>query len=351
MGNSVNDPAVRFLANQTIMAARSSIARLQDFTTDFSADAVQPGSTMLIQFFDDGEAGAFNASTNNYGNADGSVSFIPVKFSNHCKKSFQFTPKDYMDIGANRWQNAGDAAGRAVSRALLHTVVKLINPVNVKTSGKDLRVEEDGTKLGTMMDFGTYNEVVAGTSQAFDKNYVAKTLIAACDSADIDPADTVILVNGSEWGDLLASLDANTYGDRSAIADGRIAGLYGFRAVVKVDNLTKLAGCNLRAALAPVNSIGVASRTIPVLNPKLYEEVGTVTDDRSGLVIQFRRGGDWQTDSSVLTAEALFGAKLLQPTKIVRIVSAAEGSTGYPTGGTGPKDYYPPDYSTGVTGE
>ena len=52
-------------------------------------------------------------------------------------------------------------------------------------------------------------------------------------------------------------------------------------------------------------------------------DVGTISDDKSGLVIQFRRGGDWKTDKSTLTAEALFGSKLLQPTKIVRIVSAA----------------------------
>ena len=63
------------------------------------------------------------------------------------------------------------------------------------------------------------------------------------------------------------------------------------------------------------NALGVAARTIPVLNANLYTEVGTVSDDKSGLVIQFRRGGDWKTDKSTLTAEALFGSKLLQPTK------------------------------------
>ena len=50
----------------------------------------------------------------------------------------------------------------------------------------------------------------------------------------------------------------------------------------------------------PVNALGVAARTIPVLNANLYTEVGTVSDDKSGLVIQFRRGGDWKTDKSTL---------------------------------------------------
>lgn len=335
MGNSVHDPAVRFLANQTIMAARAGIARLADFVTDFSADAAQPGSTMLVQFFDDGVAGEFNAESNNYGHADGSVSFIPVKFGNHAKKTFQFTPQDYLNIGSNRWQQAGDAAGRSISRALLQTTVKLITPTNIPTTGKDEKEEEDGTKLGTLLNFGSFNEYVYAddSSHKFTKDFVAEEMTNACDNADIDPADTVLLCNGKEFGQLLATLDANTYGDRSAIAEGRINGLYGFRSVIKVDNLTNIAGSGLRAALVPVNALGVAARTIPVLNSKLYEEVGTVTDEKSGLVIQFRRGGDWKTDTTDLTAEALFGAKLLQPTKIVRICAT---QTPAPTGETGP---------------
>lgn len=340
MANSVLDPAVRFLANQAIMAARSGIAKLRDFTTDFSADAAQPGSTMLVQFFNDGTAGEFDKDTNNYGDAAGQVSFIPVKFAYHAKQSFTFTPQDYMNIGANRWINAGDAAGRAVSRALLHTAVKNINPTNVKTSGTDIATDEDGTKLGTGLDFGSFNEVVAAEAQKFSKDYVAEQMTYACDAADIDPADTVLLLNGKEFGQLLSTLDANTYGDRSAIAEGRIEGLYGFRAVVKVDSLTSLCGSGLRAALVPVNALGVAARTIPVLNANLFTEVGTVSDEKSGLVIQFRRGGDWKTDTTTLTAEALFGAKLLQPTKIVRIVSAATA-----TAATGEAD------ATGPTGD
>lgn len=323
MANSVLDPAVRFLANQAILSARSGIAKLRDFTTDFSGDAAQPGSTMLVQFFDDGEAAAYDDETNNYGDADGQVSFIPVKFSHHAKKSFTFTPQDYMNIGSNRWAVAGEAAGRAVSRALLHTAVKNITPTNVKTSGVDFATDEDGTKLGTGLSFGAFNEVVAADTQKFSKDYVAEQMTYACAAADIDPSDTVLLMNGKEFGQLLSTLDANTYGDRSAIAEGRIEGLYGFRAVMKIESLTTICGSGLRAALVPVNALGVAARTIPVLNANLYTEVGTVSDDKSGLVIQFRRGGDWKTDKSTLTAEALFGSKLLQPTKIVRIVSAA----------------------------
>lgn len=334
MASSIADPAVRFLANKAIMVARAGIARVQDFTSDFTADAAQTGSTMLVQFFDDGTAGAFNRNSNNYGNADGKSSFIPVKFSNHLKKTFEFTPEDYLNIGSQRFERAGEACGRAISRGILHATVKLINPTNIPTSGTDTKTEEDGTILGTQLEFGAFNEKVCGTTK-FTKDYVAEDLGEACDAADIDAAESVLLLNGKEYGQLLATLDAHVYGDPAAIQAGRIAGLYGFRAVVKVDSLTTVAGGNLRGAIVPANAIGLAGRVVPVLNPQEYQEVGTVTDDLSGLVIGFRRGGDWKTDVSDLTGECLFGAKLLQPTKIVRLVSSTPVAPTGPSGATG----------------
>ncbi len=326
MASSIKDPAVRFMANRAIMVAHDTIARLRDFTTDFTPDAVQAGSTMLVQFFDDGEAEDFNRETNNYGHASASSSFVEVKFGTHIKKTFEFTPDDYLNIGSNRWQNAGDAMGRSVSRGLLKRACAIINKTNIPTSGQDKKVAEDGTITGTLLNFGAWNEKVY--ANAITKSVVAEEFYDACSKADIDPADTVVMLNGKKFGQLLASLDANVYGDRSAIAEGRIPGLYGFRAVIKNDMLPADSAEHLFGALVPVNALGIAGRTIPVLNPQEYAEVGTVTDDASGLVIQFRRGGDWRTDCSDLTAEALFGSKLLQPTKIVRLVSEATTPVG-----------------------
>lgn len=335
MASSIQDPAVRFLANETILVARSAIARLSDFTKNFSADAVQSGSTMLVQFFDDGDAAEFNRESNNYGHADAKSSFIPVKFGFHPKKTFEFTPDDYLNIGGNRWQDASGAMGRAVSRALLKAAVKLITPTNIPAdpTKQDKHVDEDGTVTGTQLYFGAFNE--ATYNDKFTKDYVAEEIEALCEDADIDPAETVLLMNGREYGQLMASLPANIYGSPVVVQDGRIPGLYGLRSVVKIDSFTKTVGNGIRAALVPANALGIAGRTIPVLNPKLYEDVGSVTDDKSGLTIQFRRGGDWRKDISDLTAEALFGAKLLQPTKIVRIVGNSGGGDTGETAETG----------------
>ena len=337
VNTSLTSPELVFAANTAILKAQRAIAKLTKFATDFTPEAAQPGSTMMIQFFDDGEAEEFNAATNNYSHADGSTSFIPVTFTNHPKKSFAFTPQDFLAVnGSKFWENSGAAAGRAVEIAILKTVSQYLSAANIPTSGTDSQTDATGRTTGTLLDFGAWNEYVAGTG-AFDKNAVAIKCREACDNAEINAGECVLMLNAKAYGQVLASLDANLYGGPEAIRFGMIEGLYGFDAVMENDLLLK--NENLIGCIIPRNAIGIAGRVLPVLNPKLYDEVGTVTDEHSGLTMQFRRGGDWETDRSVMTCEALFGAKLLQPTKIVRVVSeayVAPTAPTAPTGETGP---------------
>lgn len=331
--SSLQSAELVFAATQSIIKAQKAIGQLTKFATDFSAEAAQPGSTMMIQFFDDGEATEFDIKTNNYGHADGTTSFIPVRFGHHLKKSFVFTPKDFIENnGTKFWENAGNAAGRAVSRGLFKTISQIINKRNIKTTGEDVHESEDGVITGTQLEFGTWNEAVFGTGK-FSKESVSTKCREYCDAAEIDPAECVLMLNGKAYGEVLSTLDANLYGGPEAIRSGMIEGLYGFDTVMLNDQLLRegqelpngntVTGENLIGAIIPRNALGIAGRVVPVLNPHLTVEVGTVTDENSKLTIQFRRVGDANTDSSTLTAEALFGAKLLQPTKVVRIVSAA----------------------------
>ena len=330
---SLTSPELVFAANTAILKAQRAIAKLTKFATDFTPEAAQPGSTMMIQFFDDGEAAEYDASTNNYLTADGSTSFIPVTFTNHPKKSFAFTPEDFLAVNGSRfWENSGAASGRAVEIAILKTVSQYINATKIPTSGTDSYTDDTGRTTGTLLDFGTWNEkVFSGT---VDKNMVAVACREACDAAEINPGECVLMLNASAYGRVLASLDANLYGGPEAIRFGMIEGLYGFDAVMENDLLLK--NQNLIGCIIPRNAIGIAGRILPVVNPKLYEEVGTVTDEHSGLTLQFRRTGDQATDRSVMTCEALFGAKLLQPTKIVRVVSEAYVAPTGESGETGP---------------
>lgn len=325
MASSLFSPGLRFAANEMILSLRKDITKVTQFTTNFTAEAAQKGSSLLIPVISDAEAGAFDRTSNNYGDVNGSVKYVPMTFNNHAKHSFGFTENDFNLVnGTSFWAKSGEASARAISRKIAATIGGLINSKNIPTSGKckityfDADGNEQDTDTGT---FSSANEVTV-TDELLTKAEVAG-FRAACKEADIPVGDTVLALNSVKFAELLALLDANMYGGSEAIRNGIIPFLYGYKAVMEMDELNDT---GLIGALIPSTSIAIASRILPVMNPKLYDEVGTTTDDKSELTIQFRRGGDWRTGDSVATAEVLFGAKLVQPTKIVRLVTAATGS-------------------------
>lgn len=324
MASSLVSPGLRVAANQTILSLRKDIAKVSMFTTNFTADAAQKGSSLLIPVFSDGEAQDFHRSSNNYGTPNGNVRYMPMSFSHRPKHSFAFTENDFnLTNGTNFWQSAGVKSGEAVGRAIAKAVGGLITKDNIPTEGDDGTVftDADGETVpaSSVASFSNANEKVLDT---ITKKSIAG-LRTACRNADIPVRDTILALNSVAFAELLSLLDANMYGGTEAIRDGIIPNLYGYKAVMELDELSAEAGEKLVGALIPATSIAVASRTLDIQNPKLYEEVGTVTDDNSGLVLQMRRGGDWTTGDSVATVECLFGAALVQPTKIVRLVSAA----------------------------
>lgn len=320
---SLTSAELVFAANQSILKAQRALRKVSKFATDFTAEAAQLGSTMMVQFFDDGEAKDYNEESNNYTHADGSSSFIPVTFTHHPKKSFALKPMDTLESvnGQKFLEGAGTAIGRSVALGIFKTVSAYLSKAYIKTSGQDKVETEAGGYTGTGLDFGAWNEAVFGNGE-FTKDAVAKSCRQYCDNAEIDAGECVLMLNAKAYGEVLASLDAHTYGGNEAIRAGMIEGLYGFDAVMENDLLLKDQG--LIGCIIPRNAIGVAGRTVPILNPHLCVDSGTITDEGSGLVLTFRRIGEAATDRTVMTGEALFGAKLLQPTKIVRIVTAAQ---------------------------
>lgn len=325
MASSLVSPGMRVAANQMLMSLHKDIAKVAMFTTNFTPDAAQKGSTLLIPIMKDGVAADFDRESNNYGDYQGFVRYIPMTFDKHKKHSFGFSENDFNLVnGISFWESSGIKSAEAVGRAIENLVSGLITKENVKTSGEDKTsfVDENGVTVdtGTGDTFSAANEVVIGTGDLTKKTVAG--FRKACQGVDIPVRDTILALNSVKFAELLAILDANMYGGTEAVRDGIIPNLYGYKAVMELDSLND---DNLVGALIPSGSIAVASRTLDILNPKLYDEIGTATDEASGLVIQMRRGGDWKTGESVATVECLFGAKLVQPTKIVRLVTAKTG--------------------------
>lgn len=296
MATSLTSPALVFAADKAIIACRKALAKAQLFCTDFSAEATQPGSTLKIPVFTPGAATDFNASTNNYESTDGSVSFASIAFDHHVKNTFQFDDKDFTLVnGSAFWANAGRASGDAIAQAISKALAGLI-----------------------VKDAVSNEAVFAQSSKS-----ALSALRKVCAEKGIDPAQTVVMLAPEAFAAILAALDANVYGGSEAIRQGIVEGLYGFKAVIEQSDLSTTATEKLVGALVPDTALAVAGRVVPVLSPGVYEEIGITTDEVSGLALGLRRHGNPATGANYATAEALFGAALVQPSKIVRLVSAA----------------------------
>lgn len=105
------------------------------------------------------------------------------------------------------------------------------------------------------------------------------------------------------------------YGGTDAIQLGVIKGLYGFKGFVCSSNLVSCDG-----AIICEDAIGVASRYVYPGTEGAYPEAWSATDE-DGFTIGYRRFMNLNTGTNMFAADVLFGAKILQPSKIVRLVS------------------------------
>ena len=305
MSTSLTSPGLIFAANKALIGAHRAIAKVSQFATDFSADAAQPGDTMAVEFFDTDPATDYDDDSNNYGTVNGTVKDVKVTFDKRVKKTYGYKPTDLLKASAAIWTRKGDAAGIAVGLAIEQKVAALINKTNIPKTG-------DG--------YGSYNEVVVAsvTKKALSN---LRAACAAVGDVGIDPARTVLVLTPAAFADALALFDANVYGGSEAIRNGVLPGLYGFKGVMEL-NLSKTAGENLVGALVPAEALGIAGRTIPA-DEFDGAECGFTTDEASGLTLSTYAFVDKNTRTHKFTIEALFGAKLIQPGKCVRLVSEA----------------------------
>lgn len=285
MASSLTSPSLVFAAERAIVAAHASIAKAKVFATDFSAEAAQPGSTLKVPVFTPSTASNFDPTSNNYATTDGSVTYASVTFSNHPKHTFSFSDTDFNLVnGRQFWDRAGEASGIAVGTAIITAVSALFGSVAQTASLTT-------TKAG-----------IAGLrKEAADNGF--------------DANRAVLMLGPTDFATLLSLLDYYTYGDREAIKNGVIPGLYGFKAVIENNYLP----AGTKGALVAEDALVIAGRTIEVQSPRVYQEVGYTTDEDSGLTLGIRRGADWATGMNAATVEALFGAALVQPAKAVKL--------------------------------
>lgn len=293
-----SDLALKAASESAILAAHKNIAKLSLFAKNFSELNGRPGQSIAVPVYNFSAAGAFVAGINDYGTGDNEIGGELITLNQHLVKPVSITDLQEAETGI-RW--ASDTAGAladTLTRGVNAYVFGLINSTNVTQTA-----ETPTTKA-----------LVAG-------------LYAVAEGYDIPVDRAVVVLGPTQFASVLGMLDANVYGGSEAVRLGVIEGLYGFKGFVCSSNLPE----GTDGAIVCDSAIGVASRYLAPGTEGAYPEVWSATDD-DGFTIGYRRFMDLSTGTNKFAADVLFGAKILQPTKIVRLVttpsSAASGLVG-----------------------
>lgn len=280
-----SDLALKAASESAIMAAHKNIAKLSLFAKNFSELNGQPGKSIAVPVYNFKDAAAFSNS-NNYGSGTNEIAGELITLDQHLVKSVSITDVEEAETGI-RW--AADTAGAladTLTRGVNAYVFGLINSTNVTQT----------------------------TTTPSTKTAVAK-LYAVAEQNDIPVDRCVVACNPMLFASILGMLDANVYGGSEAVKLGVVPGLYGFKGFVCTSNLPE--GTN--GAVICDSAIGVASRYLAPGTEGAYPEAWEATDE-DGFTVGFRRFMDLASGSNKFAGDVLFGAKILQADKIIRLV-------------------------------
>lgn len=281
-----SDLALKAASESAIMAAHKNIAKLSLFAKNFRELNGKPGQSILVPVYNFTDAAAFSA-TNNYGSGSNEITDAEVTLNQRLIKSVSITDEEEAFTGISWAKDTAGALADTVSRGVNDYVFKLINSTNV-------------TQTATTP---TTKQTVAG-------------LYAVAEQYDIPVDRAVVALAPTQFANVLGLLDANVYGGSEAVRLGVIPGLYGFKGFVCTSNLPE----GTQGAVICDSAIGVASRYLAPGTEGAYPEAWEASDE-DGFTLGFRRFMDLNTGSNKFACECLFGAKILQPTKIVRLVA------------------------------
>lgn len=281
-----SDLALKAASESAVMAAHKNLAKLSLFAKNFSELQGVPGKSIAVPVYDLSAAAAFVAGTNDYGTGANEIGGELITLDQHLVKSVSITDVEEAETGIRWATDTSYALADMLTRGVNDYVFGLINATNVTLTA----------------DTPTTKATVAG-------------LYAIAENNDIPVDQCIVAMKPTQFSGVLSALDYTVYGSDDAIRNGVIPGLYGFKGFVCAPNLPD--GTN--GAIICDTAVGVASRYLFPGTEGAYPQAWAATDD-SGFTIGYRRFMDLNAGANKFAADVLFGAKLLQPSKIVRLV-------------------------------
>lgn len=288
-----NDLQIKAASEYAVFAAHKNLAKLSLFSHTFTELEGRPGESVAVPVYDLSAGGDFVAGTNDYGTGVNEVGGLLVELDKHYVKSVSITDKELAYTGINWVKDTSAALAERITRDINAYTFGLINATNVTASAAV------STYIGatpTLSDF-------AG-------------LYALAENSDIPVDRCVVVLNPTYFSKVLPLVTYNMVGKEDYIETGVIRGLIGFKGVVCTSNLPD----GTVGAILLDEAMGLASKYLAPMTPGAYPEAWSATSDE-GFTVGFRRFMDLNTGADKFAVDALFGAKLLQPTKCVRLTA------------------------------
>lgn len=296
--------AVKAMSDYAVFAAHNNLAKLQLFSHTFTELNGRAGETIAVPVYDLSAGTDFNLTTNNYGTGVNEIGGLLVTLDKHYCKSVSIMDADLAFTGINWARDTAGALAERITRDINDYVFGTALAGDSTTSAEI----QSADISGYIPDTGADEKVIAKLYALAEGN--------TSDGGKDMPADKcVVVLKPAQFATVLGLAKYSTLGSGEYIKTGVLPGLFGFKGFVCSPTLPT----GWKGAVVLDEAIGVASKYLAPSTAGSYPQAWSATDD-NGFTIGFRRYMDLATGRNNFAVEALFGAKLLQPSKIIKLV-------------------------------
>lgn len=284
-----SDLKMKVMSESALQAIYPELVKLQDFAKNYTELEDRPGASIVIPTYDLTAAADFNAESNNYASGVNEIKSAHVTLDKHLVKSVAITDRELADTGVQFVKDAAAGIASVIGRGLNAYVFGMFNSTNIPASAN--------INLGTK----------AGATALYQ--------VAADNGLDV--ADSIVVLNPTQFSKLLQHVDFAQYGGMEAIRYGYVPGFCGFKSVVCSTNLPE----GVDGVIINRNTVGIASRYLAPL-AGAYPSTWKATDPDSGFTMGFRLFADLATGTRYLAGEALVGAAMFYGgKKCIRLIA------------------------------
>lgn len=249
------------------------------FSTNFSADPVQKGATVLVPLIASLTATTFGGS---YALCGGTQTVVTISINKHKHVPIGQNDLDAANSSRASLESFAAQQGRALALAVLQDVFTLCTTANFSLATAVASTALDVPQL-------------RATRLALNQNDVAadpRSLILDC-----VPMDALLSVTNF--------VQAQMFRDQGVLADGKVGRALGF-GMYELNNLFPSTGSVMGFA-AHASAIAIAMRYLAPQAGNTYSDARAVTDPGTGITIGLRDHFDNNTGTRYLNLEANYG--------------------------------------------